>query len=167
MSRMVLPPVPTGVMLPFAGPSNKVPNGWLLCDGSAVSRTAYAALFGIIGTCWGVGDGATTFRLPDPRGRFLRGVDGGAGNDPDRAARVAADGGNAGDNVGSGQGDDYKAHTHDTGYTTSGTGSAKYAISTYMGQTFVGLAATTATAPAVNGNETRPKNVGVHYIIKT
>lgn len=45
-----------------------VPEGWLLCDGSAISRTTYADLFSYIGTAWGVGDGVTTFNIPDLRG---------------------------------------------------------------------------------------------------
>jgi microcystin-dependent protein len=45
------------------------PTGWLQCDGSTVSRTTYAALFAVIGTTWGSGDGSTTFNLPDLRGR--------------------------------------------------------------------------------------------------
>lgn len=45
--------------------------GWLLCDGSAISRTVYSALFNAVGTTYGVGDGATTFNLPDGRGRAL------------------------------------------------------------------------------------------------
>jgi microcystin-dependent protein len=44
--------------------NNTLPNGWLLCNGAAVSRTTYAALFSAIGTTWGVGDGSTTFNLP-------------------------------------------------------------------------------------------------------
>lgn len=59
--------VPIGVPLPYLGSS--APNGYLLLDGSAVSRTTYAALFAITGTAWGVGDGSTTFNLPDFRGR--------------------------------------------------------------------------------------------------
>lgn len=54
------------------------PSGWLLCDGSAVSRTTYAALFAVISTTFGVGDGSTTFNLPDGRGRALIGVGTGA-----------------------------------------------------------------------------------------
>lgn len=56
-----------GVILPFGGAS--APVGFLLCDGSAVSRTTYAALFGIVGTTFGVGNGSTTFNLPDLRNR--------------------------------------------------------------------------------------------------
>lgn len=55
--------VPAGVMVPFAG--SNVPDGWLLCDGQAVSRTTYATLFAAISTTWGVGDGSTTFNVPD------------------------------------------------------------------------------------------------------
>lgn len=53
--------------------------GWLLCDGAAVSRSTYSALFAAIGTAFGVGDGATTFNVPDMRGRVPVGVDGAAG----------------------------------------------------------------------------------------
>lgn len=52
------------------------PDGALYCDGSAVSRTAYAELFAAIGTTYGSGDGATTFNIPDLRGLFVRGADG-------------------------------------------------------------------------------------------
>jgi microcystin-dependent protein len=52
------------------------PTGYLLCDGSAVSRTTYAALFAVVGTTFGVGDGSTTFTLPDYRGRTPIGVSG-------------------------------------------------------------------------------------------
>ena len=51
-----------------------VPVGWLVCNGSAVSRTTYANLFTTIGTTWGAGDGTTTFNLPDLRGKVPRGV---------------------------------------------------------------------------------------------
>lgn len=50
------------------------PPGWLVCNGAAVSRTTYAGLFAAIGTTWGVGDGSTTFNVPDLRGRVPRGV---------------------------------------------------------------------------------------------
>jgi microcystin-dependent protein len=56
------------------------PTGWLLCDGTAVSRTTYADLFGVVGTAWGAGDGSTTFNLPNFTGRSPMGVDtGGTG----------------------------------------------------------------------------------------
>ena len=64
---------PTGAVLAYAGAT--IPAGFLLCDGRAVSRTTYAALFGVIGTTYGSGDGTTTFNLPDLRGRVPVGVD--------------------------------------------------------------------------------------------
>jgi microcystin-dependent protein len=67
--------LPTGIMLPFAGSTSSVPSGWLYCDGSAVSRTTYAKLYGVIGTTYGAGDGSTTFNLPDSRGRVIAGND--------------------------------------------------------------------------------------------
>ena len=59
----------------FAGPAASIPSGWLLCDGSAVSRATYASLFAIIGTTYGAGNGTTTFNLPDARGRVIIGKD--------------------------------------------------------------------------------------------
>lgn len=65
--------VPSGAYIPYGGSS--APAGWLLCDGSAVSRTTYASLFSAIGTAHGVGDGSSTFNLPDMRGRVPAGKD--------------------------------------------------------------------------------------------
>jgi microcystin-dependent protein len=67
-------PFPAGVLLPFGGSS--APSGWLFCDGAAVSRTTYAALFTAIGTTYGAGDGSTTFNVPNPAGRVLCAVSG-------------------------------------------------------------------------------------------
>lgn len=62
---------PTGSVLAFAGSTS--PAGWLLCDGSAVSRETYAALYAVIGTTYGSGDGSTTFNLPNLADRFIQG----------------------------------------------------------------------------------------------
>jgi microcystin-dependent protein len=59
--------IPTGMIAPFAGAS--APSGWLLCDGTAVSRTTYASLFSTIGVSYGVGNGSTTFNVPDLKRR--------------------------------------------------------------------------------------------------
>lgn len=68
--------VPTGQGAMFFGTT--APDGWLLCDGSAVSRSIYSNLFGEIGITWGPGDGVSTFNLPDLRSRFpLGGVSAG------------------------------------------------------------------------------------------
>lgn len=62
---------PTATVLPYAAVS--APSGWLICDGSEVSRTTYANLFAVIGTSYGSGNGSTTFNVPDYRWAFLRG----------------------------------------------------------------------------------------------
>jgi len=63
---------PIGTIAPFGGASD--PSYWLICDGRAVSRTDYAALFGVIGTTYGAGDGSTTFNIPDLRGNVAVGA---------------------------------------------------------------------------------------------
>lgn len=68
---------PSGVVLDYAGAS--VPSGWLDCDGSAISRSTYSALYSAIGTTFGSGDGVNTFNLPDFRGRASIGVGTGTG----------------------------------------------------------------------------------------
>lgn len=73
---------PAGSVMHFA--RSTPPNGWLRANGSLVSRTDYAELFAVIGTAFGPGDGSTTFRLPDLRGEFIRGLDDGRGVDPGR-----------------------------------------------------------------------------------
>jgi microcystin-dependent protein len=63
--------LPTGAITAYSGTT--APSGWLMCDGSAVSRTTYSGLFAVIGTKAGVGDNSTTFNLPDLKDRFLAG----------------------------------------------------------------------------------------------
>lgn len=65
--------LPAGSILPWAGAT--APVNWLLCDGSAVSRTTYASLFSVVGTTYGAGNGTSTFNLPDLRGRVPVGRD--------------------------------------------------------------------------------------------
>jgi microcystin-dependent protein len=64
--------LPIGSMLLWS--ASTAPSGFLLCDGSAVNRLSFAALFAVIGTTWGVGDGSTTFNVPNTAGRVVRGV---------------------------------------------------------------------------------------------
>lgn len=77
--------LPPGTVLPYAGSST--PSKFLSCNGAAVSRTTYAALFSAIGTTWGSGDGSTTFNVPDGRGVFIKGA-----GTTDRVAGVDASG---------------------------------------------------------------------------
>ncbi len=72
--------LPAGVVLPYVGAS--APAGWLLCDGAAVSRTTYSALFAVVGTTFGSGNGSTTFNVPDLRGRVPVGAGQGPGLSP-------------------------------------------------------------------------------------
>lgn len=65
--------LPVGVVFPFVG--TVAPSNFLLCAGQAISRTTYAALFTAVGTTFGLGDGSTTFNLPDLRGRAIAGKD--------------------------------------------------------------------------------------------
>lgn len=61
-------PFAPGLQLPWPGAVATIPDGWLYCNGAAVSRTTYRRLFDVVGTAYGVGDGSTTFNLPDLRG---------------------------------------------------------------------------------------------------
>lgn len=187
--------LPPGMIAPYVATS--APTGWLLCDGSQVSRTTYAALYAVIGTKYGYGDNATTFHLPDFRGRFLRGYDNSAGRDPDAASRTAMNtGGSTGDAIGSIQAAAYASHTHtatdsghthtatdsghthgfalgngDTGLAPPGTsqGNSVTTSTTSSGTANITVASSTANITNANsgGNETRPINANVNYIIKT
>jgi len=65
--------LPSGLILPFGGAA--APSGYLLCYGQAISRSTYSTLFSAISTTYGVGDGSSTFNLPDLRGRTIAGQD--------------------------------------------------------------------------------------------
>ncbi len=150
--------VPAGTIYSFGGAS--APTGWLLCNGSAVSRTTYADLFSAISTAWGYGNNSTTFTLPDLRGRFLRGRANGSGNDPDRASRTAINtGGNTGDNVGSLQADELKSHNHFITWQEA-------AADIWYPNAWDNAGASQHTSSSTGGNESRPKNAYVNFIIK-
>ncbi len=171
---------PAGMIMAFAGPAENVPAGWLLCDGSEVSRSTYSNLYNAIGVSWGTGNNTTTFNLPDLRGMFLRGVAGSdLSGDPDANDRVSRynNGGNTGNNVGSYQGD---AIRNITGSTPTGaeyglnnvyqsTG-ALYKEAIGNGNTGNSNQGTRVSFDASRivpvGSDNRPKNVYVTYIIK-
>ena len=88
--------LPAGVIFPYGGTS--APSGYLLCYGQDVSRTTYSALFTAIGTSYGVGDGSTTFTIPDLRGRVAAGKDDMGGSSANRL--TDADDGINGDTLG-------------------------------------------------------------------
>ncbi|ENX03635.1 hypothetical protein F900_00729 [Acinetobacter modestus] len=124
-----------------------VPAGYLELAGQAISRTTYSALFALFGTTYGVGDGSTTFNLPDLRGEFVRGWDHGRGID-------------AGRTLGSYQADELKSHAHDILTNDDELG---------IGRVTVGGPPTSTTyqTGSTGGNETRPRNIALMYIIKT
>lgn len=64
--------IPVGIIMPFAG-NGSIPDGWVICNGAAVSRSTYAALFSAIGTTYGTGNDSTTFNLPNLMNRFIEG----------------------------------------------------------------------------------------------
>jgi microcystin-dependent protein len=153
--------VPTGAVVPFGG--SAVPTGWLECNGQAVSRTTYAALFTAIGTTAGVGNGTTTFNVPDLRGEFVRGWDNGRAVDAGRALMST-------------QATNMAAHVHLNGIsntldnifvyggtTTGMPGSATHQVeessnpATYQGP----------TSSTGSGTETYPRNVALMYCIRT
>ena len=127
--------------------ASAAPSGWLIANGDAVSRTTYAALFALIGTTYGSGDGSTTFNLPDLRGAFARGLDLGRGLDPGRV-------------LGSYQADAFASHTHlinTTGNDVSGPLIADASAGTPQ----------SGATEATGGAETRPKNLALTPIIKS
>lgn len=138
--------VPISCVLPFA--RNSAPLGFLECDGSAVSRATYAALFAIISTTFGTGDGSTTFNLPDIRGEFPRGWDHGRGVDAARA-------------FGSAQAAAFAAHTH-----TVGQGAGAGANGGPVIESSSGVVSNSTTTSSTGGTETRPRNIALLYAIK-
>ncbi|HMV79853.1 MAG TPA: tail fiber protein [Leptospiraceae bacterium] len=156
--------VPVGTIIAYGGIN--APSGWFICDGTPVSRTAYSALYGVIGINFGAGDGSTTFHLPDLRHRFLRGWDNqfNSNRDMDAPSRtVMNSGGGSGAQLGSVQDDELKSHTHGLkkadGNTTGGGGNAYtnvYSVWPISNDVIM----------AYGGSETRPKNAYVNFIIK-
>lgn len=131
------------------------PEGWLVADGSTISRTTYSKLFAAIGTTFGTGDGSTTFKLPDLRGEFLRGWDNGRGVDPGRA-------------FGGAQLDEFKSHFHLI-YGQECTGSPGGSSSNEVGNVEDAgdpKAYFNRQSGATGGSETRPRNVALLPCIK-
>lgn len=145
----------------------EVPDGWALCDGSEVSRTTYRDLFDAIGTTYGVGDGSTTFNLPDLRGRAFAGLDNMGGTDADVVTDSSAEslGGTLGEEAHTLVENELPAHTHDVQNIYVNLGGA-YGI----GAASAGDANATRTSDATGGdqphNTMQPTLFG-NWIIKT
>lgn len=132
---------PSGAIVAYGG--SAAPSGWLLCDGSAVSRTTYATLFAAIGTTYGVGDGSTTFNIPDLRQRFPLGK------------ATAGTGSTLGDTGGA------IDHTHGSPLTTSAP-SATIAATNLLTSAAHPTHTHTVTVPGDN-----PPYLVINYIVKT
>ena len=173
VSANILIPFPVGTVMPYAGKYETIQGlaaqGWLLCDGTAWQVSAQKTLFAAIGTAFG-GDGTTTFNLPDLRGQFLRGVDMGANVDPDVGSRTAqATNGNSGANVGSRQGECLQDHQHhwdqNFHYITDGGDTLQVQLAAASGPNGGQMGTQPTTNVDGGGNETRPVNVYVYYLI--
>jgi microcystin-dependent protein len=152
----IIIPELTGMVLHFA--TSNAPIGWLKCNGARVNRASYSNLFARIGTTYGVGDGSTTFGIPDLRGVFIRGW-----LDDNRTVRITNyDPDRSIDFNSTIQTDDFKAHTHsyvDRGDTrTDGRNPG--------GPTVADDTSRTDTTGSTGGTETRPFNMALLACIK-
>ena len=181
LSFSIVQGVPSGAVFCMAVAS--APSGYLECNGAAVSRTTYAALFAVIGTQYGTGNGSSTFNLPDLRGEFIRGFDNGKGTDSGRS-------------IGSSQSDQNKQHNHTATSTSSVTDPGHFhnllynngsfggssgavtprgtntpstpGISNRISTKTTGVTVSTSTTIANDGgSEARPRNIAMMYVIKT
>jgi microcystin-dependent protein len=181
--------LPVGTIIAWGGTSSSVPAGWMLCDGRALSKSAYPELFTAIGKSWG--GSSAKFNLPDLRGRFLRGDDAGTGRDPDAKKRTPSNPGGNATGVGSVQGDSLQNHKHDqtshshtyggyqamASFSVASVSSTYYAVNanswtdsiteTSLNSAIIKGATKYNTKSKLNaGEETRPKNADVNFIIK-
>lgn len=138
---------PAGTVIWYA--ANTAPTGFLKANGANVSRTTYATLFTAIGTTFGVGDGSTTFGLPDLRGEFIRGWDDGRSIDSGRV-------------FGSAQSGEIQSHTHTTNAGSDSAGQSPLNRVAMGANNIV----TGPTIQATGGTETRPRNVALLACIK-
>ncbi|WP_375650815.1 phage tail protein [Bartonella sp. OT172YNZD] len=170
------PPLPETFSSGFIGTfaTEKIPSGWLLCDGKEYSRKNYANLFAVLGETWGKGDERTTFNVPDLRGMFLRGLDSGKEIDKGRL-------------LGSRQEESFKSHTHEG--KTDSTGKHQHSMPITKNVVFLtnhgeyqrdmaqvisqnGLTKAAGEhehkilLQKTGGDETRPVNMAVVYAVK-
>ena len=183
----VYPAQPAGSLTAYAGAS--APAGWLLCDGTAVSRTTYATLFGLLSTTYGAGNGTTTFNLPDMRGRMPMGAGTGVGQGASGSGAPSGTALTARTRGGFGGDERMQTHTHvqnahghtlgpgqsfGTSFGPNAGGVATFGLSvaiintnTYQGP-YEAQANTATNQNAGSGSsENMPPFVVLNYIIKT
>lgn len=178
--------MPVGSVIAFGGKRELLPSNWAVCEGQEVAVSEFPVLYQKLKDFWGTA-AAGQFKLPDLRGYFLRGIDGGSGRDPENASRVAS-GANSSSDVGSIQSDstalphssrfvtdDENAHTHQDPTYNGVPGNYELASSssgTWHEDYGPQAAPTGPGSPhhhsVISGgdSETRPKNAYVYWIIK-
>ena len=156
--------MPTGVVLPFGG--STVPNGWLLANGAAASRSGKARLFSVYGTTFGAGDGSTTFNLPDLRDRYIIGA-----NTNALGAQIAEQLPNITGYFGSHGGDTHGVFAYADGAFSIGDisagGQPAYTIDGSKGASFIGYHAHNSNAIYTDNGKVYPASIALNFIIKT
>ena len=168
-----------------------VPSGYLECNGAAVSRTTYSVLFAVIGTAYGTGNGSSTFNLPDLRGEFVRGFDNGKGTDSGRSIATSQSAQNASHNhsISVSGTTSTKSLTGgirkiSEGFNANGSASGVFTKTQDGTSSITGSSSTSpvggvdidashnhtfsasGTSGNQGGNESRPRNVAMMYVIK-
>jgi microcystin-dependent protein len=160
-TQSIINPFPVGTMIAYAGNFNPdlEKQGWLPCDGRIVNRKAYSKLFAAIGEAWGAPD-EENIHLPQTQGLFLRGLTGETSYDPDVNDRTNLyPKGSTKNNVGSYQVDAFKLHHHR--YFSP----FKIDVKITPGNSYNLHTSANNNTETTGGNETRPKNVYVNYLI--
>lgn len=165
--------LPSGLILPYGGTS--APSGYLLCYGQAISRSTYSTLFSAISTTYGVGDGSSTFNLPDLRGRTIAGQDDMGGVSANRLTD-AVTGGLNGDTLGDTGGEESNTLTtaqlpsHSHGTVVTGV-TASFKTNTGDGGASVVQSISVSSGATNTGSGSAHNNVQptiiLNYIIKT
>lgn len=169
---------PIGGGFIWYGLPDKIPSNCRICDNSTLAISSFAKLYENLDGAWG--ESGANMNLPDLRGRFPRGVDGGAGNDPDIAGRTGPNTGqNTADAVGSVQNDAMQNHSHqfNMGYSYDRAGNSQIISSsntsngstTYdpnNGFSTMSTVSKTGFGTLRLSTESRPKNANVYFVIR-
>ena len=152
----ILDDLPIGAQFAYSSATN-IPEGCLVCDGSAVSRTNYSELFAVIGTTYGAGDGSTTFNLPDKRGRVSVGLD-------TTQTEFNSLGKHIGEKTHTLTIDEMPSHRHPYGDYYGIAGGTKFNVVAYNDVTSYPEGGTVATGGSQSHNNIQPSEVDIWLI---